>query len=112
MTADELKSIPKGNFVVMKTGTHPMKTKLRLFLDWGITFDSVYSVPEKSHRKVSYADKQILEENIIRKHTACMVVDEDTGELLELSTGTGTLHTPVAEQTQEPIKCKSHVRTQ
>ena len=39
MTPDELKSIPKGEFVVMKTGTYPMRTKLRLFLDWGITFD-------------------------------------------------------------------------
>lgn len=39
MTPDELKSIPKGEFVVMKTGTQPMRTKLRLFLDWGITFD-------------------------------------------------------------------------
>ncbi|WP_331488487.1 MobP3 family relaxase [Butyricicoccus sp. Marseille-Q5471] len=112
MTADELKSIPKGNFVVMKTGTHPMKTKLRLFLDWGIIFDGTYTVSERAHRKVSYADKQVLEENIVRKHTACVVVDEDTGELLEPPTGTGTLHTPVAEQAQEPKKRKSHVRTQ
>ncbi|WP_101908624.1 VirD4-like conjugal transfer protein, CD1115 family [Marasmitruncus massiliensis] len=112
MTADELKSIPKGNFVVMKTGTHPMKTKLRLFLDWGIIFDGTYTVSERAHRKVSYADKQVLEENIARKHAACVVVDEDTGELLELPTGTGILHTPVAEQTQEPLKRKSHVRTQ
>ena len=35
MTPDELKSIPRGQFVVMKTGTHPMQTRLRLFLDWG-----------------------------------------------------------------------------
>lgn len=111
MTADELKSIPKGNFVVMKTGTHPMKTKLRLFLDWGIVFDGTYTVPERAHRKVSYADKQMLEENIVRKHTACVMVDEDTGELLESPIGTGTLHTPVAEQAQEPQKRKSHVRT-
>lgn len=111
MTADELKSIPKGNFVVMKTGTHPMKTKLRLFLDWGIVFDGTYTVPERAHRKVSYADKQMLEENIVRKHTACMMVDEDTGEVLEPPIGTGTLHTPVTEQAQEPPKRKSHVRT-
>ncbi len=31
MTPDELKSIPKGQFVVMKTGTHPVQTRLRLF---------------------------------------------------------------------------------
>ena len=30
MTPDELKSLPKGNFIVSKTGTHPMKTKLKL----------------------------------------------------------------------------------
>ncbi len=68
MTPDELKSIPKGNFVVMKTGTHPMRTKLRLFLDWGIRFGEPYTVEEKAHRKVVYADKQMLEENIVRKH--------------------------------------------
>ena len=39
MTADELRSIPKGSFIVMKTGCHPMQTRLRLFLDWGITFE-------------------------------------------------------------------------
>lgn len=45
MTRDELKSIPKGSFVVMKTGTHPMQTKLRLFLDWGIiTFIVEYAL--------------------------------------------------------------------
>jgi len=112
MTADELKTIPKGNFVVMKTGTHPMKTKLRLFLDWGILFDGTYTVPERAHRKVTYADKQALEENIVRKHTAYMMVDEDTGEVLAPPIGTGTLHTPVTEQAQEPQKRKSHVRTQ
>lgn len=30
MTPDELKSIPKGQFVVMKSGSHPMRTRLRL----------------------------------------------------------------------------------
>ena len=60
MTPDELKSIPKGNFVVMKTGTHPMQTKLRLFLDWGITFDAVYATPEHAARPVAYASRAEL----------------------------------------------------
>ena len=34
MTADELKSMPKGQFIVMKTGAHPMKVKLKLFFQW------------------------------------------------------------------------------
>ncbi|MFT4104799.1 MAG: type IV secretory system conjugative DNA transfer family protein [Lacrimispora sp.] len=87
MNPDELKSIPKGNFVVMKTGTHPMKTRLRLFRDWGIRFGEPYTVVEKAHRRVVYADKQTLEENIVRKHTACMAIDEETGEILGGSTG-------------------------
>jgi type IV secretion system protein VirD4 len=68
LTADELKSLPKGNFVIMKTGVHPMKTVLRLFLDWGITFGEPYIIEERSHRKVVYADKQTLEENIVHQN--------------------------------------------
>ena len=60
MTPDELKSIPKGEFVVMKTGTHPMRTQLRLFLEWGITFGEPYQVPERAARKVAYAGKRQL----------------------------------------------------
>lgn len=64
MTPDELKSISKGEFVVMKTGSHPMKTRLRLFLDWGITFGEPYQTPEHGQRKVYYAGRQELEEAI------------------------------------------------
>ena len=61
MTPDELKSIPKGEFVVIKTGSHPMRTRLRLFLDWGITFGEPYQIPEHGQRKVYYARRQELE---------------------------------------------------
>ncbi|MCB6502015.1 type IV secretory system conjugative DNA transfer family protein [Colidextribacter sp. 210702-DFI.3.9] len=61
MTPDELKSIPKGQFIVMKTGTHPMRTRLRLFLECGITFEEPYVLPEKAARKVAYASKKELE---------------------------------------------------
>lgn len=54
MTPDELKSMPKGSFIVAKTGVHPMKVKLRLFLDWGIRFGMPYEVPEKAQRFVAY----------------------------------------------------------
>ena len=70
MMPDELKSLPKGQFIVMKTGTHPMQTRLRLFLDWGITFDRVYEVPEKAARKVAYADKDELERRIMTRYHA------------------------------------------
>lgn len=64
MTPDELKSIPKGHFVVMKTGTHPMRTRLHLFLDWGITFEEPYIVPEKANCTVAYASREALERNL------------------------------------------------
>ncbi len=70
MMPDELKSLPKGQFIVMKTGTHPMQTRLRLFLDWGITFDRSYEVPEKAERKVAYADKDELEQKILLRFHA------------------------------------------
>lgn len=70
MTPDELKSIPKGEFVVMKTGTHPMRTKLRLFLDWGITFDpDGYRMPEQAARKIAYIDQGELVRSIHRSCT-------------------------------------------
>ena len=64
LTPDELKSIPKGIFIVMKTGTHPMRTRLRLFLDWGITFGAPYTVPERANREVAYANRVDLEHNL------------------------------------------------
>ena len=113
MTADELKSLPKGDFVVMKTGVHPMKTKLKLFLDWGITFDKTYETEEKSHRKVYYADKEELEENIIRHTMALDMDDEDAEEDNDVDRKRGgTLHSPAIEQSEEMgSKRKSIIRT-
>lgn len=64
MSPDELKTMPKGQFIIMKTGAHPMKVKLRLFLDWGIRFSIPYEVPEKAQRPVAYASREELEDAI------------------------------------------------
>jgi len=58
-----------------------------------------------------YADKQTLEENIVRKHMACMMVEEETGEILEPTTGTGTLHAPVAEPSENTMRRRSILKT-
>ena len=68
MSSDELKAVPKGSFIVMKTGTNPMRTRLRLFLDWGISFGDAYQTPEHGQRKVYYADRRELETAILKKH--------------------------------------------
>ena len=70
MTADELKAMPKGHFVVMKTGAHPMKVRLKLFYEWGIEFDESkpYTVKENADRKVKYASMSELEFAILWKY--------------------------------------------
>lgn len=60
MTTDELKSMPKGQFIVMKTGTHPMISPLKLFFKWGISFEEPYSLEDKGSRTVTYMKKETL----------------------------------------------------
>ena len=64
LSPDELKNLPKGDFIVMKTGTHPMRTKLQLYFKWGISFEAPYQVPERAQREVYYAGKEELLMNI------------------------------------------------
>lgn len=78
MTPDELKSIPKGQFVVMKTGSHPMRTRLRLFLDWGITFGEPYILAEKAARTVAYANKQELEDAVFQSRVKSAAIPEQS----------------------------------
>lgn len=64
MTPDELKSMPKGQFIVMKTGHNPMKVKLKLFFKWGIEFEESFGLEERSTRTVEYFNKEELEQAI------------------------------------------------
>lgn len=47
-----------------------MKTRLRLFLDWGITFEGAYTVPERADRRVRYAGCEELERSITQRRNA------------------------------------------
>ena len=87
LTADELKSIPKGSFIVQKTGCHPMRTRLRLFLEWGITFEEEYRVKEQSARRVNYADREALTCAILQKYPPKTA----EGQNLRSSKGNGQL---------------------
>lgn len=68
MTVDELKSMPKGQFIVMKTGTHPMISKLKLYFKWGITFGNPYMLPDKGARAVRYLERDELMREIAVKY--------------------------------------------
>ncbi|SDA30233.1 type IV secretion system protein VirD4 [Ruminococcus sp. YE71] len=68
MTVDELKSMPKGQFIVMKTGTHPMISKLKLYFKWGIKFGTPFLLSDKGARLVSYAERDKLMRAIEQKY--------------------------------------------
>lgn len=87
MSADELKAMPKGQFVVMKTGAHPMKVRLKLFFDWGISFGEPYTVKENANRKVEYAEKKELVEKIVEKY--CPDLKDETEEKAKSRGGIG-----------------------
>lgn len=70
MSPDELKTLPKGHFILAKTGNCPMQTRLPLFLKWGIQFGDAYEVPEQAARSVKYADRFELEQEIMRRRDA------------------------------------------
>ena len=93
MTSDELKSLPRGDFIVMKTGTHPMRVHLKLFFKWGIAFDEdkPYAVPERGNRVVKYAEKKEVLNAIICKYRP---------DLLKESVGEGAASNDKAEETK------------
>lgn len=68
MTPDELKSMPKGQFIVMKTGTHPMISPLKLYFRWGIEFEEPYILEDKGARKVTYMSKDGLMREVEMKY--------------------------------------------
>ena len=106
MTADELKALPKGTFVVMKTGFHPMRVKLKLFFNWGITFDRKYTVEEHGNRKVAYAEKSDIVDGIVMKYHVKDETDETTDASDESTTGSSQ-----AEQTMTQHKNRTDKKT-
>lgn len=115
MTADELKSLKKGSFIVMKTGMHPFISKLKLFFEWGIKFGDAYSVANRGVREVSYADRKIIEEAIERQYPR---VCENGTEENENKTEAKENKTEAQKDKSEPVtevkkeKPKSNLRTE
>ncbi len=83
MTSDELKSMPKGQFVVMKTGFYPMRVKLKLYFEWGIKFDenNPYEIKDQGNRKVEYAEKKDIIDGITEKYGRKLKTQEESEEM-------------------------------
>ncbi len=47
---------------------HPMRTRLRLFLEWGISFEEAYTVPKREHATIRYAGREELVSAIQAKY--------------------------------------------
>ncbi len=78
MTADELKALPKGTFVVTKTGFNPIKVKLKLFFKWGIQFEKEpFVVPLRDNKDVKYADKDTLMRAVYEKYAVKQKNDDE-----------------------------------
>lgn len=112
LTPDELKSLPKGDFIVMKTGVHPMRVHLKLFFKWGIEFDKdhPYTVLEHGNRKVEYAEKKEIQDGIMKKYHP-----KEYAELKEAEEATASggqdqieseLHEPMPEHEKQSDKEK------
>lgn len=89
MTPDELKSMPKGQFVVMKTGVQPMRVKLKLFYKWGIKFNEnkPYTVVDNGNREVEYAEKSEIINGIVQKYHSDWLLQEETSEKADSASG-------------------------
>ena len=101
MTVDELKSMPKGQFIVMKTGTHPMISKLKLYFKWGIRFEKPYLLPDKGARAVRYLERDELMREIAVKYPQKKKVLPPPEAEVEI----------VNEYEPEPHKAKLDVKT-
>ena len=69
MTADELKALPKGIFVVTKTGFNPIKVKLKLFFKWEIEFEKTFILPLRNNKDIFYVSKEALMSTVYYKYT-------------------------------------------
>ncbi|MGN0519226.1 MAG: VirD4-like conjugal transfer protein, CD1115 family [Candidatus Fimenecus sp.] len=106
MTPDELKSMPKGQFVVMKTGVHPMRVKLKLFYKWGITFneDKPYTVVDNGNREVEYAEKSEIIDGIVQKYHSEWLLQEETSEKANSASGQNQAESQCHEPQRKPQK--------
>lgn len=78
MTADELKALPKGTFVVTKTGFNPIKVKLKLFFKWGIEFEKEpFIVPLRDNKDICYASKDLLMRAVYEKYAVNKKSEDD-----------------------------------
>ena len=56
MAPNELREMPRGEYVLLKTFCRSARTRMPLFTEWGITLEEKYHVPERAIREIKYMD--------------------------------------------------------
>ena len=56
MAPNELREMPRGEYVLLKTFCRSARTRMPLFTDWGITLEEKYHVPVRAIREIKYMD--------------------------------------------------------
>lgn len=68
MTADQLETMPKNHWVLMKTHSRPFITLLKRYNERGIKLDCPFHMPEFATRRVLYASKDELKAAVLAKY--------------------------------------------
>ena len=77
MTADEIRTMPTGTWIVMMTGRHPMQINIDLYLDWGMPpLDEQPPIAAHNAREVHYVSRELIEAAMRE------AADEDAGQRL------------------------------
>ncbi len=67
MAPNELREMPRGEYVLLKTFCRSARTRMPLFTDWGITLEEKYHVPERPLRDIEYMDVKELIDRLKKK---------------------------------------------
>ncbi len=67
MAPNELREMPRGEYVLLKTFCRSARTRMPLFTDWGITLEEKYHVPERLLRDIEYMDVKELIDRLKKK---------------------------------------------
>ena len=107
MSPDELKTLPKGTFVVTKTGFRPIQVKLKLFFEWGITFEKIpYEIPIFDRSNIRYTNRERIETAIRKKYPSITVRQKEPGEAHTVK----PIYIEPVEEKMNPLKTKESPR--
>ena len=75
-SANKLKTMPKNQWILMKTHTHPFVTTLKRYNEWGIELNCPFAMAENATRQVSYASREEMTAAVKEKYPPAREVVE------------------------------------